>query len=629
MENTENTTGKEWLELEAEAIANHDSNNTINKAIASFVAPPQLNSKQFNGAIDSQLDVDIFQFTVGAGEGVKLDINTKDLESKLDSYLRLFDSKGSELASDDNNDLSLVSNFNTDASLSFIPNTPGFYYAAVSTSGNKNYNPVDGKTNIDADMEDASLTTGSYQLEIAVGEVKADSDPDNILSEAIASGASSKGKKNVSLTGRIASEEDVDIYQVQLDLGDGLKANLDTTDLDSGLDSYLRLFDSEGNELASNNNGKANLPNGSDLDSLLTFAAPKSGTYFVGVGSNGNTNYDAVRGRNNFTPSTGFSRGNYALNLNISRVIADTDADNTFTEAIAFNPNFSQEPATITNSIESPNDVDLYVLDLNLGNIVGFDLDTKSDTELDTFIKVFDGEGKVLKTNDDGIAPEEEFSLDAYTKFTAPATGTYFVGVSSYGNFDYDPIEGSNNFSQGGSTTGEYDLTVDLVDSVNAIEGTAADERLNGSSKADLISGLAGNDTIYGAAEADNLIGGAGNDFLYGNQSNDVLQGGAGNDVLFGGYGKDILDGAVGADRLIGNWGADIFVISPNSGISNIVDFEAGIDKIALIEGISYEDLSFNSVDVGTQIALANDSIGTIVDLEPSQISRDDFITQM
>lgn len=620
------------LELESEAIAaNDDSNDTIAEAIASKVASPTLSSKSFKGELDSSSDVDIFQFTVGAEEGVSLDINTPALNSELNSYLRLFDSQGNELAADDNNDAGSVNSFNTDAYLSFIADTPGSYYAAVSTSGNEDYNPINGRTNFDADAVDADGATGSYELEIAVAAVEADADPDNVLSEAIASGASSEGEQAVSLDGRIDSENDVDIYEVRLDLGDGITANLDTTGLNSGLDSYLRLFDPEGNELAFDNDSEGNLPNGSELDSLLTFAAPESGTYFIGVSSDGNTDYDVVEGRNNFTPQSGFSRGNYTLNLDISAVIADTDDDNTFTEAIAFDPDFTGEvPATITRSIESPSDVDLYVVDINLGNTVGFNIDTDAESRLDTVIQVFDSEGDVLKTNDDGIAPEEESSLDSYTEFTAPASGTYYVGVSSYGNFDYDPIEGSNNFSQNsGSTTGEYALTVDLIDLANPIEGTAAGDRLNGSPEADLISGLAGNDTLFGAAQADNLIGGGGNDMLFGNRGDDVLQGGAGNDTLSGGDGEDILDGAVGVDRLIGDEGVDVFVISPSNSISNIVDFEAGIDKIALIEDLSYEDLSFNSLDADTQIIYAAEVIGTLADLEPSQISEDDFTAEI
>jgi len=627
------TTGDYQLELELEAVvADRDPDNTIAEAIASEVASPKLRSKLFNGDIDSELDVDVYQFTVGKREGVNLEIDTGNLDSELNSYLRLFDSSGNELSFNDNRDANQNTNFDADAYLKFVPNRPGTYYAAVSTSGNEDYDPVNGRTNFDADVANPSRTTGEYQLKIAVKQIKADSDIDNTITEALDSGINQRTRA-VSLEGEIASQDDIDIYQVQVDLGDGITANLDTTNLDSDLDSYLRLFDSQGNELALDNDSGGNLANGSDFDSLLTFAPQANGTYFIGVSSDGNIDYDAVKGRNNFSlESGGFSQGNYILNLDVSAVETDTDIDNTFAEAIAFNPeDFGGEmPTTITNSIESPTDVDLYVVELNLGSTFSFDLDTASDTQLDTFIKLFDAEGKEIKANDDGIASGEESSLDAYLEYTAPTTGTYYLGVSSYGNFDYDPVNGNSNFSRSaGSTTGDYELTVDRINLVNAVEGTAAAERLDGTSEIDLISGLAGNDTIFGAAQDDNLIGGKGDDVLLGNQGNDVLQGGAGTDTLIGGNGDDILDGFSGRDRLVGNGGADAFVIAPNSGITNIADFETGIDKIALIDGIAFEDLSFNGVDVGTRITLANRIIGTIFDLKPSQISEDDFIAEM
>ncbi|MEL6931383.1 MAG: pre-peptidase C-terminal domain-containing protein, partial [Cyanobacteria bacterium J06600_6] len=353
-------------------------------------------------------------------------------------------------------------------------------------------------------------------------------------------------------------------------------------------------------------------------------------TYFVGISSDGNSDYDAVAGSNNFTRSEGFSQGDYTLNLDISTVNTDTDADNTLAEAIAFNPDFTGEMPTISNSIESSADVDLYLVELNLGSTVSFDLNTDDETQLDTFLKIFDAEGNELKSNDDGAAPEELFSLDSYLEFTAPTSGTYYAGVSSYGNFDYDPVDGSNDFTPDtGSTTGDYELILSVVDVVNGIEGTPVADRLEGTAGIDSISGLAGNDTIFGAAEADNLIGGAGNDSLFGSQGDDVLQGGIGADTLFGGNGDDILDGAQGRDRLLGGAGTDIFVIAPDSNITNIVDFEVGTDKIALIEGLSFVDLSFNSSENGTRLVLADKVIGTLVNIEPSQILAADFIAEM
>ena len=65
-------------------------------------------------------------------------------------------------------------------------------------------------------------------------------------------------------------QNDVDLFQVQLDLGDRLTIDIDAEINGSSLDSILRLFDSEGNEVAVND----------DFDSLDSFIIlPISGNF--------------------------------------------------------------------------------------------------------------------------------------------------------------------------------------------------------------------------------------------------------------------------------------------------------------------------------------------------------------
>ena len=112
--------------------------------------------------------------------------------------------------------------------------------------------------------------------------------------------------------------EDVDFYSFTLAAGqtvaldiDGIEENADgidgtaddipvfpelyvlsaLKDIPQQLDSELRLFDAEGNELATNNDGAAP---GEDFsrDPYLEFTAETAGTYFVGVSQLGNRNYN-------------------------------------------------------------------------------------------------------------------------------------------------------------------------------------------------------------------------------------------------------------------------------------------------------------------------------------------------
>ena len=98
------------------------------------------------------------------------------------------------------------------------------------------------------------------------------------------------------------------------------------------------------------------------------------------------------------------------------------------------------------------------------------------------------------------------------------------------------------------------------------LTGTAAADRLRGTSRADVIfagagndkvDGLGGNDLVCAGGGKDKVSGGAGNDKLNGEGGSDRLLGGAGKDSLNGGAGADILIGGAGKDRLSGGAGKD------------------------------------------------------------------------
>ena len=65
------------------------------------------------------------------------------------------------------------------------------------------------------------------------------------------------------------------------------------------------------------------------------------------------------------------------------------------------------------------------------------------------------------------------------------------------------------------------------------ILGTESDDRLNGSTAAEIIRGLGGSDWIYAGSGDDQLFGDSGDDYLYGEAGNDTIDGGAGFDRAF------------------------------------------------------------------------------------------------
>ncbi|MBE9216534.1 pre-peptidase C-terminal domain-containing protein [Plectonema cf. radiosum LEGE 06105] len=125
--------------------------------------------------------------------------------------------------------------------------------------------------------------------------------------------------------------EDVDLYSFNLKAGDTVKIDVDSIPFESAkfpgieqrLDSELRLFDADGNELASVNNTAAP---GQEFsrDPYLEFTASESSTYYVGISQLGNRDYDPLvdnnltRGSGWIFPEIGVFFGEYDLNVSLT-----------------------------------------------------------------------------------------------------------------------------------------------------------------------------------------------------------------------------------------------------------------------------------------------------------------------
>ena len=149
-------------------------------------------------------------------------------------------------------------------------------------------------------------------------------EPGDTIFEAFDSGLSSNSPGTFFDSGfigdnpNVAITDDVDFVSFQLDEGDLVTIDIDAQIFGSTLDSGLRLFDSDGIEVASNDDSDG-------LDSFLDFIAPTSDTYFVGVSSFGNFAYDP------FTEGSGFggvSTGDYNISITIFPQGDDREPEN-------------------------------------------------------------------------------------------------------------------------------------------------------------------------------------------------------------------------------------------------------------------------------------------------------------
>lgn len=156
------------------------------------------------------------------------------------------------------------------------------------------------------------------------------------------------------------------------------------------------------------------------------------------------------------------------------------------------------------------------------------------------------------------------------------------------------------------------------------IVGSSDAEVINGNRGNDTINGGGGNDTLYGGKENDFLDGGDGNDFISGNIGSDFLVGGKGDDsirggkdedVLVGGEGNDTLIGDLGIDALAGSAGSDLFGLRIDNattdryGVDVILDFEKASDRIGLIGGLTEADIILQSFNEPIQALLTKQGI--------------------
>ena len=125
----------------------------------------------------------------------------------------------------------------------------------------------------------------------------------------------------------------------------------------------------------------------------------------------------------------------------------------------------------------------MYSVELAAGDVLRIDTDAQQldpDT-VDTVVRIFDAEGNQVAQVDDNNAPDEVFTdigFDSYTEFTPDTAGTYYVGISSFGNasFDFfvdddgtlenDPYDPNEAGSGAGRSFGEYTLNMSLNQAV-------------------------------------------------------------------------------------------------------------------------------------------------------------------
>ena len=139
----------------------------------------------------------------------------------------------------------------------------------------------------------SSSGSGEYELRIELIPT------DDRISGANSLAAVSKTR---IITGEISSASDIDLFSFSVEAGQ--RISFDTDQTSRGLDSYIRLFDSTGNELAANDDSSGPSEIGG-LDSYLEYHFQVNGTFYLGVSSADNATYNAITGAGSRNGSTG------------------------------------------------------------------------------------------------------------------------------------------------------------------------------------------------------------------------------------------------------------------------------------------------------------------------------------
>ncbi|MCP9826154.1 pre-peptidase C-terminal domain-containing protein [Synechococcus sp. EJ6-Ellesmere] len=269
-----------------------------------------------------------------------------------------------------------------------------------------------------------------------------------------------------------------DFYRFTLESVSGLRIELDGLSADADL------------ELAqdTNNDGVIDFDeifssselSGTDVE-IIEYSALAAGTYFVRVLQyEGDSNYNL-----SLTPTVPVGSDLSVIRSGPTGAV-DLGQQYTYTLTVTNNGPSIANNVFLTENLPSgvsvvdasasgfdlqSNLVDIYEFQLNAGERVTLDIDAQSvGSSLDSVLRLFNSAGDEIAFSDDNAAPDEDdISFDSYIDFTASIASTYYVGVSGYDNFSYNPLVYDSSFLD--YEQGSYSLEIIVGDggSVNQV----------------------------------------------------------------------------------------------------------------------------------------------------------------
>ena len=217
--------------------------------------------------------------------------------------------------------------------------------------------------------------------------------------------------------GEIETEGDVDWFAIDMAIGDSVAIDMEGAPTGQGSlpDAFLRVFDAQREQLASDDDG------GTGFNARVIFEAPATGTFYVAASA--------------FASGT----GTYTLSMEAFVPPPDDVGNNSDSAATI------ASGEAVTGEIELAGDTDWYAIDLQAGQSYAIDLlGAASDqgTLDDPYLTLLNEIGESIQEDDDSAGGNE-----ARLVVTPGTSGRYYVAASGFS-----------------SSTGTYRLSVDAYE---------------------------------------------------------------------------------------------------------------------------------------------------------------------
>jgi Subtilase family/Bacterial pre-peptidase C-terminal domain len=388
-------------------------------------------------------DVDLWKVTLTSPGSLTVRLDPVAGGQNFDTYLRVFDAGGAQIAADDDSAGDRYSALTTSRL------QPGTYYLGVSSYNNASYNISTGAGAA------AGGSHGDYQMTVNLGNP----DPNGVIA-----GAGAFAGLPASFAGTIGTDPppansdqrvqvgpgDVDMFQVTApDDGDLVvdvdAATLQWPDGQSAVDSYVRVFDAAGNQLAFNDD------DGQTTDSFLRFAMARGQTVYVAVSDYANRAYDA---NDPYSRSGAGPGGSYRLALRFD----NRDRNGTLLAALPFNvgdtvqSQVGSDPlpggGRVTVGTDGAEDVDFFQFTPAADGLL--DVSAAGENGFIPYLSLWsvdrDAQGNVT----DATRVAETLNGSTELVYAVQAGHDYYMAVTGRGNTDflwYAPATGSGGQS--------------------------------------------------------------------------------------------------------------------------------------------------------------------------------------